>query len=320
MNEDVKKDIFIFAGMFLLVGALWFYTGGPGRSTTLNESRLYKPEDQHSEALQTDTDRVTGDSSGSRYSGTTKTDGIGVTPGSTNEASEESVILEGQSQLVIGLPKAKLVVSSATKSQTDPDKEYLEIRVTSENKEPINISGWTIEGKEGLRIKLGTGIYLPHAGQVSNKQVIFAQPGSNIFVVTGDGPLGNSFRLNKCTGYFEQFQDFIPRLPEVCPYPKDEVLPRFFDNDDDCFYYVKGLPKCRIHDDPIPVNLSYECKLYIQDEINYDSCVALHKNNSDFYQNEWRIYLGRDEELWKSRRELITLRDENDIVLDWVSY
>jgi hypothetical protein len=46
----------------------------------------------------------------------------------------------------------------------------------------------------------------------------------------------------------------------------------------------------------------------------------LHKNDEDFYDDEWRIYLGRGEELWKNRRETIILKDQAGKIIKEVSY
>ena len=43
--------------------------------------------------------------------------------------------------------------------------------------------------------------------------------------------------------------------------------------------------------------------------LSYNSCIDLHKNDDDFYNGEWRVYFGRDKELWK-----------NDILTNVVSF
>ena len=55
-------------------------------------------------------------------------------------------------------------------------------------------------------------------------------------------------------------------------------------------------------------------------KINYNSCIDKHKNDENFYRGEWRVYLSRDTELWKSKREVIKLIDEKGKDIGTITY
>jgi cell division protein FtsX len=45
-----------------------------------------------------------------------------------------------------------------------------------------------------------------------------------------------------------------------------------------------------------------------------------HKNDQGFYDPTWWVYLGRDDSLWKTRREIIDLLDQNGKIIDSTTY
>jgi len=205
-----------------------------------------------------------------------------------------------------------------------PGREYLEIVASQNNTQPINITEWQLKSAvTGRQGKIGKGVYLLYSGQVNVEQQIFLSPGERAFIITGRSPKGVSFRLNTCTGYFEQFQDFTPALPKECPRPIDEDLPIGPNGlNDQCIDYIETLPRCTAHVKGLPSFLADNpvCQEYIGEFINYSGCIKIHKNDSDFYKPKWRIFLGRNQELWKQKRETILLLDDKGKVVDSVSY
>jgi len=207
---------------------------------------------------------------------------------------------------------------------SDPAKEYVEIRAAKTNAAPVGISGWTIKSATtGKSAVIGNGVYTPAGGFVNPEQPIYLAPGSKAYITTGRSPKGYSFRLNLCTGYFEQFQNFSPSVPKECPLPKNEPYSTGPNGlTDACVEYIEGLRRCETHTTPLPISFSNDpiCQEYVADTINYDWCVSAHKNEADFYETEWRVFLGRDTELWKESRETILLLDESGKAVDSVSY
>jgi hypothetical protein len=299
MGEDAVKDLVWFVLIILAIGALWYYGGGKDRSSE-GDSPFFG--DSQKSISQRIADSIL-------PGGGTDTDKESVD--STGDSSKESPFEPAYKY------EAKIYTGSAAK-KTDLQKEYVEVRALSSNEKAIPFSLWSLEGKGGLDIKMGDGAYLPYTGQVNPQETIWLQPGDKAYIVTGQSPIGTSFRLNKCTGYFEQFQDFNPSLPKQCPDPYDEVLPTILN--DDCLDFIEDYPKCQLQISTLPVWMKSSCQEYVMKKINYKTCVELHKSDADFYKPEWRIYLKRQQELWKEKRETIILKDENGKVVDWDSY
>lgn len=286
---DPMKDLWLFIVFLVVLGVLWYVSGGPSREWSTKNPFLNNPIEFQTSELEKNTDEaLSGSGNG--------------TETIINSTYKNNVELN----------------ASWGAKETNPQKEYVEITASSKNEKPIVISNWRLKGKQGLDIKLGTGTYLIFAGQVGAQNAISLNPGEKAIIVTGKSPLGTSFKLNKCTGYFEQFQDFVPSIPRECVYPKDEDLPNSLN--DFCLDYIDNLPRCEVHNKSFPVEMQNNCIDYITSNVTYNSCVTKHKADSNFYNPEWRIYLGRTDELWKEKRETVTLYDENNKIIDQVSY
>jgi hypothetical protein len=205
---------------------------------------------------------------------------------------------------------------------SDASSEYLVIKVINKT-QPINITGWTlVSTSTGTRITIPKSTYLYFAGGQNAEQDVYVENGDTIYLTTGNSPIGSGFKVNKCSGYLTQFQIFNPGVNTNCPLPHDENLssiPRSPVNDA-CLDYIQNFPQCRIQTETLPLNWGYECTNFIYTKITYPSCVDTHKNDSNFYQHEWRIYLKRSERIWKNYRENITLYDNNGKVVDTLYY
>lgn len=203
----------------------------------------------------------------------------------------------------------------------DPKYEYVMIR--NNGTTTIPITGWTVKSNaSGQSVSIPQGTYLYFANSQNEKTNIYLSPNDILYLITGYSPIGVNFKINKCSGYLQQFQSYYPYLPSSCPLPKNENLssiPRLVINDE-CLDYIESFPSCKIQTGDLPIKWSYECKNFITEKINYSSCINTHKNDKDFYQNEWRVYLERNLPIWKDRRETVTLYDNNSKVVSSVSY
>ncbi len=215
--------------------------------------------------------------------------------------------------------------SSGSAGSSNPDTEYVTFTYRPKDDRKTLVSGFelrsTVTGRSAV---IGKGVQLPFSGQVNSEESIFLSPGDKVIVITGRSPIGYSFRLNQCTGYFTQFQKFTPSLPKSCPEAEDEfdLFPTAPNNfSDACLDYLGTIPRCTMPLKNIPVAyLESQCYEFITQKINYKTCVEEHKNDRGFYVKEWRVYLGQSQELWKSRRETIKLLDHNKKTIGTVSY
>jgi hypothetical protein len=205
-------------------------------------------------------------------------------------------------------------------------QEYVVIRANSNLKLPVKISGWKLKSlSSGNSVTLPQGTYLFFAGTVNPEQDIYLSANDTVYINTGISPNGASFKINKCSGYLNQFQTFTPYIGGYCPAPRNEnisSIPRTGYNDS-CFDFIDSMSSCRTQTDPLPAGSakwSVECTDFIYKKINYPACVDTHKNDKDFYQNEWRIFLKRSEPIWKNSREDIVLLDEEGKIVDEYKY
>ncbi len=205
----------------------------------------------------------------------------------------------------------------------DPTQEYATIRVNYNIKENIPVTGWVLRSvNSGNSVTIPKGTYLYFAGIANTEDNILLTSGDTLYLVTGISPNGASFKVNKCSGYLGQFQTFVPYLSTNCPAPRNEDLssiPKTTANER-CFDYIDSMSSCRIQTETPPQYLGAECNNFISKKVNYPSCVETHKNDKDFYGNEWRVYLKRGQNLWKDRRETIVLYDNDGKIVDSLAY
>jgi hypothetical protein len=206
---------------------------------------------------------------------------------------------------------------------SSPAKEYVALKVSYNATGTIPITGWTLKSSStNNSVSIPKGIYLFFAGTQNLEEEVYVKANDVVYVVTGISPNGYGFKTNKCSGYLEQFQNFIPYIDLKCPLPKNEDLsgiPKIVINDA-CFEHINRMPRCKIQTKSLPANWSYECTNFIYNKINYPSCVNTHKNDKDFYLGEWRLYLKRSDILWKDSREEIVLYDNLGKIVDKLKY
>ncbi len=185
-----------------------------------------------------------------------------------------------------------------------PEKEYVIVNITQKNLSAVDISGWTLKNTSGMSAVLGL------------------QPevkgGDKLIIATGKSPTGASFRINKCSGFLEQFLDFIPELKKSCPTTSSLVSYKTLEKS--CQNFIKTIPTCETNVKEYPPEISQTCRYYISTTVGYNACVAQHKNEKGFYLNEWRIFLNQDEELWAAKGEAIMLLDAEEKLIASVKY
>src|SRR3989338_6172261 len=292
---NAKNDLFFFLFILFVVGIAWLLTGGPEKLTSRNPFLFPPPP------LGTGTTYGSGEGwlSFLKGSGKEKPSTTSKTPGATSAS-------------------ATVQLRSSSAKATKPSEEYVTIEVKGG---AVDITGWRLKSQiSGRETTIGKGAALAYSAQVNPESDIVLQPGEKAVIVTGRSPIGVSFRLNKCSGYFAQFQKFTPSLPKHCPAP-DEELDLFGPKNlpDACIDFIERAPRCQMVVS-MPTTLPPECVPFITEKLNYNQCVSAHRSDSDFIEHEWRVYLNRPEELWKAQREVIDLIDTSGKVISTVTY
>ncbi len=301
-------DAWFFIGIFVFIFLIWIATGGPLHPLAFTGPRLTSP----------------GPLGGGTYISLPRSpfniDGIGA-PSSFLPSFGSSSTLESPSSIYQSILSVGHYVSNPESAK--PENEYVEVSVNQNVQVPVNLTGWTLSsGATGNSSIIPKGTALPTSGVINEAQDIILTPGQRAMLISGRSPIGASFRENKCIGYFSNFQDFYPSLPQSCPTPSND-LAKFYGGDyirdTSCIDYVDTLNRCQVALTP-PVNVSGTCQSFIIKYLNYNGCVDAHKNDSDFEGDTWRRYLGRTNSLWRTRHEIVKLIDTQGNVVDTFSY
>ncbi len=195
--------------------------------------------------------------------------------------------------------------------------EYVNIYVSS-GSTPIDITGWSLESDiTGSRAVIGTASPLP--GRKDADRIVLTKE-SRLYLISGSSPSFGSFQLNRCTGYFNNSGRYIPEIPFSCPNPLDNIPETLEDNDEDCVDFIQSLDTCELPRQSLVGRLSSACRAYINSAASYDACVDTHAQESNFYSNNWHVYLGSRGILWKEKHDTIRLLDREGRTIDVYTY
>lgn len=324
----MEHDAWFFIGIFVFIFLIWVATGGPLHPIAFNGPTLAQPGvlgggtylslPQAPFGIGGGAVTLPGSSNGQSVSS-----GGSFSQGASNEPIPTFVggSTFGEASTYRGLVLLSHSVSGA--GSADPKNESLELRVSQNADVPVDLSGWTLESEaSGSAVSIPKGTEVPANGIVNAAQDIVLSPGERAIFISGQSPIGASFRDNKCIGFFSTFQTFSPPLPQNCPVPSDELAAFYgptYIRDGACIDYVNKLSRCQVVLSP-PVILSGTCQSFLIQHLNYNGCVASHRSDADFEGDTWRIYLGRSNAMWRTTHELVKLLDNKGKTVDAFSY
>ncbi len=206
-------------------------------------------------------------------------------------------------------------------SSSDPSLITLSTQLTREEK--INITNWSVNGNKGkIIIPQGIEKYKTFA----SPQNIFVKQSDKIYLVSGSNPWGGAnplgknknFRVNKCFGYLLDNFDFYPSISKNCPLPNK--LEQISHLNESCQEFILDIRKCEIPDysDNIKITFDMECRGYMDDNFNYNSCFENYQQDENFLKNYWHVYLNTD--IVKELHDILYLRDRNGLLVDEYLY
>lgn len=315
MDTEAKGDLFLIIGIFVVLFIVWLSVGGPSRETA------QKPFVTMPSAGGVFTEEngltFTSQDSQSEYYGRDIFGGrIHVAVGRGDRGGFQSRSIYGE--------KVYFIHGASGAEFSTPSREYLTIEASPQNREPIAITGWRVRSTEtGKEATIGSASKLPFAGRVNEGETVWLPPGARAYLVTGESPIGTSFRANACVGYFGQFQEYHPPLFQHCPLPHEAL--RITDEDIErlgqaCIEYITRVPRCTAVFETLPPSFNSACKTFIQNELTYSGCVDRYSTVEGFYEPEWRLFFNRREELWRNSGDTLVLVDPEGVVVDQISY
>ncbi len=315
-------DSWFFIGVFVFIFLIWIATGGPMHPIAFSGPRLALP----------------GQLGGGTYlslprspygiGGTSNTElpGSSAGGGAINGSDSSGTTLVagttfGDISPYRGIVSLEHSVSGA--GSTDPKNEYIYLNMAPDASVPVDITGWILESDAtGNSMTIPKGTETPTSGVVNAAQDIVLTAGQHAIIISGQSPIGASFRENKCIGYFSSFQRFTPSLPQNCPAPSDELSSFYgtgYIRDASCIDYVNSLPRCQAALTP-PLGSSSACQSFLVKYLNYNGCVDAHQSDADFKGNTWRVYLGRTDSMGRAQHEVVKLLDATGKTVDAFSY
>lgn len=184
---------------------------------------------------------------------------------------------------------------------------------------PIDITGWSVKSNTGnLLIPGAVSDFNPSSlNQIGD---IVLKSGDYVNFYSNFNPIGISFRLNVCTGYLNNTYKFNPPLPKNCPtmYKPSEIAT--FSGA--CQNLIKSLGGCstpsadKINSVPGPNDA--ECRAVLN-RFNYGGCYNYHRNDANFFSNEWDVWIMNQMNFDWSHDRLL-LFDRNNLLVDQYIY
>ncbi|MDP2655844.1 MAG: hypothetical protein Q8P17_05025 [bacterium] len=310
-------DAWFFIGVFVFIFLIWIATGGPLHPIAFTGPSLAEPQELGG-GTYLQFPRAPFGVNGTNIS----------LPGSSNgggNVQTTSSYSSGGGSFSPPSAYSNIVsmghyVSNA--SSSDPKSEYVEISVAQNASQSVKITGWTLESGATYKAELiPKGTRVPSSGVVNAVEDIILEPGERALIISGESPVGASFRENKCIGYLSAFQKFSPSLPQNCPPASDELSSSYkpYIHDPSCIDYVDTLSRCQV---PLTQTsrLTDSCQSFLETHLNYNGCINNHRNDSNFDGTTWRIYLGRTRPLWRARHEIVKLLDDRGKTVDMFTY
>lgn len=208
-------------------------------------------------------------------------------------------------------PKARI----ASLQFPDSFRPYIELilNVDLAQGEKLDITGWTIRSKNG-------SFAIPRAQKVYSfggvESDIVLNSFDKVYLYSGRGLKGN-FQLNKCTGYLEDSSPFTPSVPRGCAYISRSDVETF---SGPCQQYALSLNSCEIPsaNPPVPIE-DLACREFLRN-LNYVGCVVKHRNDSDFFDDEWRVWMDNQMDIFDPAYDRIQLLDLKGNIVDEYVY
>jgi hypothetical protein len=193
----------------------------------------------------------------------------------------------------------------------------------SEN-ENINITGWVLKTSSSQAyIPLAVSQYNQLGNALMPVDIVLS--GFSIVNVNynGQNNLGYNFRLNKCSGYWQDVYLFNPPLPKMCPILNSSEVMHLSGV---CQDYIQSLSVCQVPEVSFYNTLGnteqdLNCRRFLE-TINYQGCVKKHYLDKDFLSNEWYIWFNNQENQFflDNLHDRVLLLDKNGLLVDVFAY
>ena len=325
---SATSDLWWFVAIMTVLGLIWYATGGPSR-----------PESWSGPFIEPPAPIGTGEIYGAGHVSPPASPSLGGPPPRTVSSTQFNGLKEPPITVRSPWYGQVSIDTGSGPYEIQPNQEHIALEANDNNSAPITVTGWLVtNGKsrpDGVTIPGGTKLFIGNSANPATVPITLT-PGARVILVTGQ--MGNSdpyvinanFLTNKCTRYLDAlpYYRFTPALRRACPAPAKE--PNIKNLENECYNFATHLSSCHTPKIERDVDgyefidnvsgLSSNCRAYLQEHFNYNSCVKWHEQDTDFYGNEWRVYLHRSWELWAPNREHVTLYDQSGKIVAESAY
>lgn len=181
----------------------------------------------------------------------------------------------------------------------------------------IDVTGWEVRTNNGsVLVSQAVGDISPY-GWVGAGGDILLGSGGHVSVSGAVSPIGINFRLNKCTGYFNNTIAFSPPLPNSCPTVNPDEITSFSGK---CQSFLLSMSSCH---QPTTKELDSfmgdpNCRSFL-DGFTYKGCYIQNHANPRFFSNDWRVWLG-SRMPFDPEHDRVLLLDMNKLSVDIQTY
>ena len=215
----------------------------------------------------------------------------------------------------------RVLISSVIRPSAWKLSSPVQIKISmgwSSDKTPISITGWYMKNGNGdiIQIPQAVADYAVYTKQNGN---ITLESGGSLTIYNTRSPVGNNFRINKCTGYLNNEFDFSPELPKNCPRVDWGSITNLSSN---CQTYISRAPTCHIPTPEEKNSLSGAKDAGcggILSKMNYNGCYTEYKSIKDFFSKEWRAWVNQTV-FFNSQHDRLLLFDPQGLLVDEYSY
>lgn len=177
----------------------------------------------------------------------------------------------------------------------------------------VNITGWRIKSAQRGETLIGKGINILQFDAIPSD--IWLISGETAEIIAGISPVINNFRVNSCFGGLSSVYNLGYSF-NSCPRIEPGDLTGF---DSACQDLILRSTSCRTPSDDILNQQSSQCRIWFEKNVNYNFCVAKHRNDRDFYRG-WKIYTGNNNQIFDPLHDKIELRDQAGLLVDSYQY
>lgn len=178
----------------------------------------------------------------------------------------------------------------------------------------INITGWKIKSLQKGETVIGKGYALPQVD--ASLSDVWLGGGKSADITIGASPLTGNFQINNCFGWLNNIYAISYSL-DYCP--EKIKLNDLAGLDSVCQDLLLNTSSCRTPSDDILNKQSSQCRIWVEKNLNYNTCVLKHRNDSDFFKG-WQIYTGNENPIIDPLHDKVELYDRAGSLIDSYEY